>query len=179
MHARRTLLVATIALGLAACGADRPTGPTAPAGLDCPQLGVRLASVPAAFAVVHNQADELVLEPAGEGTEGRLTVRSEAPEVGGVNVVAAVQAHQERIESLPDGSYLGQQELVTPGGTAFWSRGSYTDGAGPTEETAVFAVHPDGQHLLSLLYTYPRGTDSAARVERLLEVLGEIEPLSR
>lgn len=175
----RRLLILAASLAVAACSPQGPPAPTEPAGLDCPQLGIRLSSVPSAFTVVGNQGDELVLAPAEEGASGHLTVRTETPDVGGVNLVAAVQAHQQQIESLPEGTYLGQQELVTPVGTAFWSRGSYTAGSVTTEETAVLAVHPDGQRMLILTYTYPRAADSTARVENLLEVLGEVEPLNQ
>jgi len=125
--------------------------------------------------VAVNQGSELVLTPSEATRSGRLEIGIEEP-TGGVNLVSAVQRHRERFEALADGEYKGAQELVTPLGSAFWSRGRLPADGGLSEEARVMAVHPSGTRLLTLTYTYPAGNDTSARAEELLAVLGEIEP---
>ena len=93
----------------------------------------------------------------------------------GVNLVAAVKAHQAQMEGEPNGDYQGAQELQGDFGSAFYSRARYTDEGHPVEETVVFMIHPSGNRLLAIHYRYPAGDDSAVRVEELINVIGYIE----
>lgn len=154
------------------------SGPTPPpdTGIDNTELGIKLASTPEGLALSVNRGDTLELRPADEGTAGRLwfTARPEQKGVG-VNLVAAVQEHQAQIEGMPDGSYKGAQELQGDIGTAFYSRGRFSEAGSEVEETILFLIHPTGNRLLEIHYRYPAGSDSAARVEQLISVLAEME----
>ena len=144
-------------------------------------LGVAIANLPPVFQVAVNEGDRLELVPSDAELGGRLSVvAGEVPEVGGVNLVAAVRDHQADIESRPDGNYQGQRELQgLPLGTSFYSRGRYTTDAGTTEEeTVVYFLHPSGDRPLMLIYRYPAGDDSPVRLQdQLFEVALELEAL--
>lgn len=144
-------------------------------------LGVAIANLPPVFQVAINEGDRLELVPSDAELGGRLSVVvGEAPEVGGVNLVAAVRDHQADIESRPDGTYQGQRELQgLPLGTSFYSRGRFTNDAGTTEEeTVVYFLHPSGDRPLMLTYRYPAGEDSPVRLQdQLFEVALELEAL--
>lgn len=174
------VFVALAALVLVGCPQE-PEAPPEPEGMrvESPGLAIALADLPAFFQVVKNEGETLELAPADPQVAGTLVIGAETPEVGGVNLVAGIEAHQADIESRPDGVFKGQRELGSQLGTAFYSRGHFTgDDGTPQEETAVFVVHPDGQRMLTLTYTYPQGEDSADRLmEQLFVVLGELEPL--
>jgi hypothetical protein len=162
---------------LLACGGEPPEPPAPePTPIVSPDLGLTLLGLPEGLAVEAAGATGVVLSPSGAARQGRLEIGVERP-TGAVNLVAAIQLHQAEIENRPEAEYKGSQELVTPTGPAFWSRGRYqTEDGGLVEETAIFALHPTAHDLmLKLLYTYPAGDDSSARVEELLAVLGEIE----
>ena len=168
-----TLLACPVLAGSLACG--QPAEPPPDRGVVNPALGLRLAAVPDGFTVVRNQDDQLVLEPTAEDTSGAVTVNV-GPVEDGVNLIAAMDAHQERIEGLPEGDYRGGLELQTPLGTAFYSRGRYrSDDGGLVEETRVLAIHPVEERLLTMEYRYPAGEDSKARVESLLELFSQVE----
>jgi hypothetical protein len=161
---------------LAGCGGSSGEAPAA-AGqrVENPALGVAIASLPKELKVRTNQGDELVLVPA-DGRPGTLRFEVAAPARGGVNLVQAVNDHKASIEARPDGEYRGQVELASPLGTAYASRGRYTgDGGKTVEELALFAVHPLGDRLLSLVYTYPTAGDTDARRDELIDVFGEVE----
>lgn len=162
----------TLALALLSCA--EPPPPPPPAGVENAELGLSLAAVPDGLEVATNQGSSLELEPADPALGGsiRFTV---GPEEVGVNLVAAVKEHQQHIENLPDGEYKGAQELQADFGTAFYSRGRYTEDGAPVEETVIFLIHPEGERLLSLHYRYPARDDSAQRVEQLIEVLSYVE----
>jgi hypothetical protein len=139
-----------------------------------PALGIRLASVPAEFEVTANQGLQIELAPADPSVEGRVWFEV-GPVEEGLNLVAVVKGHQRRIEELPGADYKGGQELVTPLGTAFYSRGRYLAGMTETEETVVFVRHPAEIRLLTVTYRYPAGVDSSVRVQQLLDLVGEVE----
>jgi hypothetical protein len=100
------------------------------------------------------------------------------PEKPNVNLVAAVKRHQRHVEEQPQAEYRGGQELVTPMGAAFYSRGRFLVGLAETEETAVMLLHPDSSRLLTITYRYPAGTDSSVRVQQLLDILAVLEGAS-
>lgn len=145
------------------------------------QLGFAIGAVPEGLKVDVNEGSRLELVPADPALGGRLELMVGEPvTLGGVNLVAAYQAHKEDINSRTDGEYKGQRELIgMPMGTSFYSRGRYTaeDGTA-TEETIVFFVHPLNDRTLEVVYRYPAGEDSAIRLqEHLFEVAAALEPL--
>ena len=158
----------------ACCAACSPQQAPPEGGYSNLDLGIRLAAVPDGFAVAVNQGSSFELRPTDE-TVGGLLWFGVGPEVEGVNLVAAVNKHQARIEGLPGGDYKGAQELQGPLGTAFYSRGRYLDGETETEETILVTIHPKGNRMLTITYRYPAGNDSAARVEQLIETLAFVE----
>ena len=165
-------LVAAISMG---CGghADEPPAH----GVSNDVLELRLASIPSDFVVTVNEGDQLELAPASQSVQGRVWF-TVGPEESGVNLIAAVKRHQRQIEELPRADYKGGQELATPLGTAFYSRGRFLAGTTETEETAVFIQHPMQSRLLTISYRYPADVDSSVRVQQLLDILGEIEAIS-
>jgi len=130
--------------------------------------------MPDGLVVTDNQGTSLELRPADEYVGGILWF-AVGPEQQGVNLVAAVKEHQERIEGLPEGEYKGAQELQGPLGTAFYSRGRYVEDGAVVEETVILTIHPSNNRLLTISYRYPAGEDSARRVEQLIDVLSYLE----
>jgi len=119
---KRRFLPVLIALSLVACAG--PPAPPPDPGVENLDLDIRLAAVPDGLLVADNQGTSLQLRPTGENVGGVLWF-TVGPEQDGVNLVAAVKAHQEHIEGLPEGDYKGAQELQGPLGTAFYSRGRF------------------------------------------------------
>ena len=137
-------------------------------------LGLRLVSLPPEFEVAINQGRELELVPAEDAVGGRVTF--EVGEVeSGINLIAAVKRHQRQIEEQPEADYQGGQELQTPYGTAFYSRGRFLAGMDETEETVILLKHPTESRLLTIRYRYPAAADSSVRVQQLLDILGVLE----
>jgi hypothetical protein len=167
----RVLILLAVALTALTCSQSAP--PEDP-GVVNAELGIKLVSVPDSLTVVANEGRTLVLKPTAEGAEGSI-VFAVGPEQSSVNLVAAVQNHQARIEAMPDGAYKGGQELTGDFGTAFYSRGRFSENGETVEETVLFLIHPSASRLLEMRYLYPAGNDSAARVEQLISVLGQLE----
>jgi hypothetical protein len=171
--------LAALALALA-CGPSKPAGEAAaPSTASGPRtenaaLGIALAAVPAAFRVEVNSGADLRLARA-DGAPGTLHFEV-TPVAGGVNLIEALKAHKDEVLARPGGDYKGQIELRSPLGTTFASRGRFGAEGSTTEEFRVFAVHPSGGMLLTMVYSYPAGDDTAARRDELLAVLAEIEP---
>lgn len=173
------LLASTIACQSKEAKVEEAKPAEAPANrVEAATLGVAIADLPDFFQLVSNDGEIIVVEPADGTTLGRVTLVEEPVLVGGVNLVAGVEAHQAEIEGRPEGTFRGQRELGGPLGTAFYSRGHYAGDTTTMEETKVFMMHPRGDSMLVLTYTYPAGDDSSARVQdQLLPLMGEIEPL--
>ncbi|MEM9552997.1 MAG: hypothetical protein AAGC60_01975 [Acidobacteriota bacterium] len=183
------LMLAGLLVLLGACAADEPAPPPPepePVVVENVALGVVIVDLPEVFVVAENQGETLRLVPnadalgeeaAASAAEGALDVHVRRPEVGGVNLVAAWQQHKAEIEARAQGEYKGQNELVTQLGPAFYSRGRYVDeGGAATEETKIFTLHPTGDAMLELVYSYPAGDDSPTRLQdQLFVVLGAIE----
>ena len=165
--------IPVVGLALIVVSCSQPT-PIQDPGIENPDLSIKLTSLPEGLAVTTNQGSTLELGPDDESTVGRIWFVV-GPEKENVNLVAAVQDHQAQIESLPDGTYKGAQELQGDFGAAFYSRGRFSDDGAQVEETVLFLIHPAGTRLLEIHYRYPAGTDSAARVEQLIGVLAELE----
>ena len=87
-----------IALSVVACAGPPPPPPDP--GVENLDLGIHLAAVPDGLLVTDNQGTSFQLRPADENIAGVLWF-AVGPEQAGVNLVAAVKAHQERIEGLP------------------------------------------------------------------------------
>lgn len=171
MH-RRLAVVVTVALLALSCGG--PTPPPEPTVIQNIDLGITLSGLPDGLVLASNQGSSLELRPS-DPLQGGVLWFSVGPEQEGVNLVAAVQAHQAQMEGKVDASYKGGQELQGDFGTAFYSRGQYTEGDELVEETVIFMIHPVGNRLLSVHYRYPAGDDSAARVEQLIEVVSYLD----
>lgn len=176
-------LTAVLALAVLACQPQPPAPEPAaeePVGerVENATAGVAIAHLPAFFQVAAN-GDTIELVPASADGRARLTVAAGEAEVGGINLVEAVRNHKGDVLARPDGDYKGQQELGTPLGTAFYSRGRYTAEDGTAEEeTVIFLVHPWKDRKLRLVYRYAAADDTKERVEnQLFEVLGELEAL--
>ena len=168
---RRFFVVLFVLFSLSCAAPPQQPESTAVENLD---LGLKLAALPDGMAVLSNQGSSLELTPSGEGEEGVLWF-AVGPEQDGVNLVAAVQDHQARMEVMDEGDYKGAQELQGDFGTAFYSRGRFVDAGALVEETVVFMIHPAGTRLLAIHYRYPAGDDSAARVEELIDVVSYLE----
>jgi hypothetical protein len=163
-------LLAALTIGCGGGGQEPEVDP----GVINDVLQIRLTAIPSEFVVTVNEDDRLELEPSSQEVAGRVWFTL-GPEDRGVNLVAAVRRHQRHIEEFPQADYKGGQELVTPLGTAFYSRGRYLAGLTETEETAVFIQHPTQTRLLTISYRYPADVDSSVRVQQLLDVLGEVD----
>lgn len=179
-----TGLVAAVAIGLStvACQGGDGTGSSEPAEqaaqrVESPALGIALAEVPDGVEVVSTDDNAIRFAPA-DGVAGDVVLDVRAPESGGVNLVAAVQAHQRDIQSRADGEYHGSQELRTQLGPAFTSRGSYVSADGAVQELHVYALHPGGDAMLRLLTELRSDEDPAARAQTMLELLAQVEPLT-
>lgn len=177
MTDRTVVWLLSAAALIASLGCGQPKAPDqVSTEVDNPALAIRLAQVPDDFRVITNHDETLVLSPSTEGVEGTVTFHV-GPEETGINLVAAVHDHQARIEGLEGGTYSGARELEGPLGAAFYSRGSYVVDGARVEETMLTAIHPDGDRRLELVYTYPQGDDSSARVTALIGLLAEVEAL--
>ncbi len=168
--------IVTMAAGLAACKKEEPPPPPA-VRVENPQLGMAIAAL-TDFEVAANDGATIELTPAGEGAAGTVQVVAGEAEVGGINLVAAVKEHKEDVVARPDGDYKGQAEYVSPLGTTYASRGRYSEAGGTVEERVVFMVHPWGDRTLQVIYRYPAGEDTQARLDALMNgVVGELEAL--
>jgi hypothetical protein len=163
-------LALTVILLAAACGPpDQPPEPLQESVTN-ELLGIRLDPLPPDFAVAVNDDRGLELAPVEAKVGGRVVfeVGDEEPLI---DLVAAVHRHQRRVEEMPGADYKGGQELVTPLGSAFYSRGRYLAGAELVEDTVLVSKHPSSNRLLVISYRYPAGADSSVRVQQLLEIV--------
>lgn len=167
----RFCLLVVIAL-VVSCAA--PTAPPEPVAIQNIDLQLALSVLPDGLLLASNQGTSFELRPTDEMIGGIVWFEV-GPEQEGVNLVAAVQNHQEQMEGMPEAEYKGGQELQGDFGTAFYSRGQYADQGARVEETVVFMIHPLGNRLLAIHYRYPAGDDSASRVEQLIDVISYVE----
>lgn len=172
------VLAGSILIALAVAGGCRKEEPPAPppVRVENLELGVAIAAL-SGFEVTANDGATIELVPAGGGATGTVSIAAGDPGIG-ENLVAAVNRHKAEILERPDGDYKGQAEYVTPLGTAFASRGRYSGEGGTVEERAVFMVHPWGGRPLRVIYRYPAGDDTQARLDALMNgIVGELEGL--
>lgn len=185
-----TTAVLALALGAAAgCGGDRDraagggdTAATAPQPIENPQLGIALVGIEGSgFELDANDGATLRLtRPAAEGrSAATLTYEAGEPQVAGVNLVDSVNQQKQAIEARPDGRFFGQVQLMSQLGNAYSTRGRFTgENGAEVEELRLFAIHPAGDRLLSVVYVYPAepgGTQT--RIEEAMAGLGLVEPL--
>ena len=163
-----------LAITLAAVACAGPSAQPPDPRVENLDLDLRLTAIPDGLVVADNQGTSLELRPADEFVGG-IVWFAVGPEQQGINLVAAVKMHQERIEGLPEGEYKGAQELQGPLGTAFYSRGRYVEDGAVVEETVILSFHPSGNRQLTISYRYPAGEDSSQRVEQLIDVLSYLE----
>ena len=159
------------------CSKSEPSPEPALHRVENVPLGIAIAALPASFSVTTNRDEQLELEAPGENGSGHASFHL-APEADtGVNIVAAAEESKGWFEAQPDGQYFGNLELMTPIGSAYTARGSYTSTNGPIEELKVFALHPSANRLLEIRYLYPAG-EGKERMQQIAELLGEIEALA-
>lgn len=180
----RPLLALVLALAVVGCGGDGEVGSAGSSEAEgevggpryeSPETGIAIASVPAGFEVLGFSNGALRLSHA---SGARMAVSTESPELGGVNLVEAVQTHKADVLARESGDYKGQTELMSQFGSAYVSRGRYSEGGAPMEESSTFLLHPQGDRILRIDYVYPAGEDSAARLQdELFTVLAEVEDL--
>jgi len=168
-----SLAIASIALLAAACGPEQPAVPVVESVTN-ETLDIRLDPLPTEFAVAVNDGRRLELVPVEAKVGGRVVfeVGDEEPEV---NLVAAVKRHQLQVEQMPGAEYKGGQELVTPHGSAFYSRGRFLAGSELVEDTVVVLKHPSASRLLTIGYRYPAAGDSSVRVQQLLDLVSVLQ----
>lgn len=164
-----TALIVVLGM-LAGCTPKTPP----PTGVSNPDLDLSIGFLGDEWTVQSNQGNQLMLVPSGDERQGTVEFLV-GPEQEGVNLVEALKTHQDHIEGLSDGVYSGGQELTGPMGTAFYSRGRYNQGAVTLEETRILSLHPRSSRLVEMVYRYPAGEDSAARVGELIELFAEVE----
>jgi hypothetical protein len=184
IHRRSSAVAATaVAVGLAFCllaSCDREPEPKpepergAPVVVENPTLGLRLNGVPEDLVVAVNDGPDLVLTPADAEVEGRISF-AVLPPGAGQNIPAAVAEHRAAVEGREGGTYQGSQELISPLGTTFYSRGRFLADGREVEETVVFSLHPAGGRMMTITATYPAGADSSVRVQQLLDVVAVVE----
>ena len=180
VHRFRAFLLAGLAAGLVACGPTTEPEPEPVKGerVENAALGMAIAELPAFFKVASNEGTVIELVPVDPQVVGTLRVQESPAESGGINLVAAIERHKADIQGRPDGVFKGQRELGSQLGTAFYSRGLFTDQGQTMEETMIFIVHPKGDRELQMVYTYPAGEDSKERLmDQLFGVLSELEAL--
>jgi hypothetical protein len=168
------VIVLVLAISALSCSEPPPPPPPPDTSVENIELGIKLAAVPEGLETSFNQGRNLELRPTAEGAEGVMSFFV-GPEQQAINLVAAVQDHQAKTEALPNGEYMGAQELSGDAGVVFYSRGRFSDQETAVEETVLFLIHPSAYQLLEVRYRYPAADDSAARVEQLIEVLAELE----
>lgn len=174
-----TVLAAAVLIPAAAC--TRSPGPKAAAPKPAQRvanaaLGIAIADLPAGFRVVENNDDGLILDRGSE-VDATLTITAGPLQPQGVNLIQAVNEQKPEFERMSGGKFLGYKELRTPIGTAYTVRGQRAGESGPLEIGRVLTVDPSASRLLILSYVYREGEDTKARMEELLDVLAQVEPL--
>jgi len=176
--ARRAALpvLATLLIATAGCQKPEPQ-PLAGERVESPDLGLALASVPVGFELAASSADGVQLSGnTPETTGGSIYLSAGPEEPTGINLIAESQARIDNFSAI--GTSFGSRELNTPIGSAFTVRGRRPGDAGEIEETWIYALHPLGDRLVTMRYEYPAAEDTQARINQVLEVLGEVEGLA-
>jgi hypothetical protein len=170
-----TLLAFSLSLLGAACQAPEQA-PSSPQRVENADLGIAIAALPEAFEVEINRGTNLRLTAPGPNGAGTVEIEVGPTGPAAINLPAEAKAMQPYFESLTNGQYFGNLELVAPMGSAFTARGAYDRDDGRVGEIRVFALHPIHSRLLTLAFVYPEG-ESKDRMQQLATLLGEIEGL--
>ena len=89
-----------------------------------------------------------------------------------------MNAQKAQYEALPGGTFSGNRELMMADGrSAYYSRGQFDEDGQRVEEFRISALHPSANRLLRVYYRYPKGDDSAERLNDVLLLISEIEAL--
>lgn len=174
---------AALVAGAAGCRKQEAAPPPEPAAVrvEHPASGLAVAALPRALRLVSADGALLELAPTDAARGGRFTVAAGPPEPGGINLVELTRTAGAELAARPEGSFLGQREMIAPWGPAFSARGTYLENGERREELRIFTLHPDRSvdRLVTLTYVYPAGDreESGARFNEGLLVLGELEPL--
>lgn len=176
-------LALALLLTVSGCASEPAPETTSRPGVDNPDLGVSLASVPVGYKVVSNDAAGIHLQRTSPDAPGDVWIEAAPEQVAGVNLVAAVNDQKAAIEARPDGRFYGQTGLGSAPNapaSAFLTRGRYTDeGGSEVEEIRIFALHPMANRLLSVIYRFPpEGDTSQERAEQAIEIFGEVEAMT-
>lgn len=174
---RKILTLLAVFAVLAACQKEpeAPTEPPPGPRVENADLGLAIASLPAAFEVSKNDSEGLELTSV-DGT-GHLTFVL-GPVENSINLVAAAQEHEASFAERPDGVFKQRTEMMSMTlGTTYLSRGQYRNEAGEMEEESVLlTIHPRGDRMLTVRYVYPVGEDAKERLEDgLFAVFNELE----
>ena len=144
------------------------------ARVESANLGLAIAELPADFNVETNDATGLVLVGSPTDDPGRIKFELGREEQGSVNIVDAAQRSKAVFESMPNGEFFGNQELITPIGSFFTARGAYDLEDRRIEELLAFGLHPNSNRLVRISFQYPVG-EAAGRAPQFAVLLGEIE----
>jgi len=175
---RLTLALGLCALVVACAQPEPPPAPAAPQRVENPEAGLALTDVPDGWRLVSNRDAEIVLERKPELPPGTATVTATEEQRAGVNLVDAVNQQKAEMEERTDGRFQGQTELRGPLGTAFLTRGRWSQDGTDWEELRIFSLHPGGNRMVVLTYDYPLTGDTKDRAEQVMELLGYVEGLA-
>lgn len=164
---RYILMLVGAALALTGC----PSGGSAGGSVENAALGVIVSPLPAPFEVAENSGDKLRLTVERDAARGEVAFHLGPPQPQGINLVDESSGRMEYFASRPGGEFSGNQEIVAPIGHVYTARGSYDAGGGRVEELWALSVPPGDERLLSIVYRYPAGDDSAQRAQHLLALL--------
>lgn len=175
------LVLMVLAASTACRQAEPPVAQNAPQRVDNPGVGISLADVPDGFRLVSNEGDRIVLERASQpgsqtqADSGRVEITATEPKKSGANLVAAVNDQKTEIEGRPEGKFEGQVELASHLGTAYLTRGRWTENGKEMEEMRLFSLHPEGTRMLVITYTYAVSGDTRDRANQAMDILSEVE----
>ncbi len=171
------LLIAALLTGCQPAPAPAPEIVT-PVRVESPGLGVVFTDLPEGFRLVRNEGEELELEATSNRIEAPVTVAAGPRQSSSINLVEQAKTFQN--EALAAGeTFFGGNELVTPYGSAYAVRASADGGA--AEERRILMLHPgDPDRLLTIAVRYPAGGGEVARarLQQLLELVANLEPMA-
>ena len=174
----RLAAMALLATTLVSCQGGEPVAETPPQrALESTAVGVHISDLPTVFEIATNGDDGLRLHAPSLAGPSTMVVTLSGEYPSGLNLIDAVQQELDNYDTLPEGQQFGQTQLIAPIGLTYMARGRYQEEDSQVEELKALLVHPWGNRLLSLTYSYPLGTDTAERGAQLMELLGAMEPL--